>query len=548
MGKHVCICLPPNLSNSESPRTYEQVSLPGDSNSTTLAKTSLVYKDSRTSDRFSNQTSSNIESITPAKINDKSSKSTNFQSDSLASLNRQFEKRGFSKQTRDLLCASWREGTQKDYISKFKRYSSWCSSKQIDPYTANLTQVAEFLTSLYTSGLQYRTIAGYRSMLSSIIDSVDGRPVGQHPYVVRLLKGIFNSRPPVSKLLPEWDLPRVLKMLEKLPFEPIKKAKLKHVTMKTVFLIAITIFRRCSDLQSLRIGDGSVSVQKKGVTFIRHGLAKQDRPSHFGTKVFVPSFAENKLLDPKRALFYYLRFGSKTRHLLLHSKTNPSYHRAILQYYAGLNLLNESLFPELLPGISESSYYSTSDLSSQVVHAENGMMYQLQPFTTQNETSSILLDCGPGVTAQLYQFYGSEFYGALTKIKALFISHGHHDHFRGLYTFLEERKKAYEKIGKEYEKLFVLTHHYLISRGHLESELAGFAVDDLYRKNNQESYSLVRDFWFVIEEPGALRNLHQMKIDQQIKDFQSEGGVFSRQLQKSLSPYNPLKCTYIHER
>ncbi|KAK3083512.1 hypothetical protein FSP39_024471 [Pinctada imbricata] len=314
MGKHVCICLPPNLSNSESPRTYEQVSLPGDSNSTTLAKTSLVYKDSRTSDRLSNQTSSNIESITPAKINDKSSKSTNFQSDSLASLNRQFEKRGFSKQTRDLLCASWREGTQKDYISKFKRYSSWCSSRQIDPYTANLTQVAEFLTSLYTSGLQYRTIAGYRSMLSSIIDSVDGRPVGQHPYVVRLLKGIFNSRPPVSKLLPEWDLPRVLKMLEKLPFEPIKKAKLKHVTMKTVFLIAITTFRRCSDLQSLRIGDGSVSVQKKGVTFIRHGLAKQDRPSHFGTKVFVPSFAENKLLDPKRALFYYLKCTESFRH------------------------------------------------------------------------------------------------------------------------------------------------------------------------------------------------------------------------------------------
>jgi len=135
-----------------------------------------------------------------------------------------------------------------------------------------------------------------------------------HPYVVRLLKGIFNSRPPVSKLLPEWDLPRVLKMLEKLPFEPIKKAKLKHVTMKIVFLIAITTFRRCSDLQSLRIGDGSVSVQKKGVTFIRHGLAKQDRPFHFDTKVFVPSFAENKLLDPKRALFYYLECTESFRH------------------------------------------------------------------------------------------------------------------------------------------------------------------------------------------------------------------------------------------
>ena len=60
----------------------------------------------------------------------------------------------FSEQTRKLLCASWRKGTQKDYVSKFKKFSSWCDSREIDPYTANLTQVAEFLTFLYTSGLQ----------------------------------------------------------------------------------------------------------------------------------------------------------------------------------------------------------------------------------------------------------------------------------------------------------------------------------------------------------------------------------------------------------
>lgn len=77
--------------------------------------------------------------------------------------------------------------------------------------------------------------------------------------------------------------------------------------------MAISTFRRCSDLQSLRLGEGSVSVQKKGVTLICHGLSKQDRQTHYGSKVFVPAFPENKKLDPKRALYFYLKKTDRLR-------------------------------------------------------------------------------------------------------------------------------------------------------------------------------------------------------------------------------------------
>ncbi|CAC5395598.1 unnamed protein product [Mytilus coruscus] len=76
--------------------------------------------------------------------------------------------------------------------------------------------------------------------------------------------------------------------------------------LSTVFLVAITTFRRCSDLQSLCIDDKSMRVQCKGITFVRLGLAKQDRQKHFGEKLFVPSFPEKTLIDPKRALSVYL--------------------------------------------------------------------------------------------------------------------------------------------------------------------------------------------------------------------------------------------------
>ena len=117
---------------------------------------------------------------------------------------------GFPQDVRNLLSASWRASTQKDYSGKFKQFSSWCRGKQIDTYSASLTGCAEFLSFLFHKGLQYRTIAGYRSMLSSVLQPANNISVGQHPHIVRLIKGIFNSRPPTTKLLPEWELPLVL--------------------------------------------------------------------------------------------------------------------------------------------------------------------------------------------------------------------------------------------------------------------------------------------------------------------------------------------------
>ena len=36
-------------------------------------------------------------------------------------------------------------------------------------------------------------------------------------------------------------------------------------------------------------------------------MSKQDRPSHVSSNIFVPAFTKDKLLDPKRALTYYLK-------------------------------------------------------------------------------------------------------------------------------------------------------------------------------------------------------------------------------------------------
>lgn len=307
MGKHVCICLSSHLSNPKSPETYGAVSLPGDSDSSKMASQTLVHRSTTNVNSLSKEAATLAKPVTTTKFNDTSSQPRSIQSTCLASIDRSFQEKGFSSKSRKLLSASWRQGTQRDYTGKFNKFNSWCHERQIDPYSTSLTQVADFLTDLFESGLQYRTIAGYRSMLSAVLQPIGNIPVGQHPHIIRLLKGVFNSRPPTVKLLPEWDLQLVLNMLQKEPFEPLSKASLKITTFKTIFLMAISTFRRCGDLQSLKLGEGSVRVQKKGVTFIRQGLAKQDRERHFGSQIFVPAFQENYRLDPKRALYWYLK-------------------------------------------------------------------------------------------------------------------------------------------------------------------------------------------------------------------------------------------------
>ena len=312
MGENDSVCVSTNLPGPKSTAPYVAIPVSNHSNSTSVASETLVLKSASVPNCTTSQASNITRSVKSTKHKHLSSQSRSIQSDGLAALNRNFKAKGFSKRTRKLLSASWRSGTQRDYASKFKKYDSWCCERQKDPYSASVIDCAEFLTSLFHEGLQYRTINGYRSMLSSVLPPIDNIPVGQHPYIIRLLKGVFNSRPPTVRLTPEWNLLKVLDMLQKPPFEPMKKCSLKHVTYKTIFLTAITTFRRCSDIQSLRVSEGNVSVRSGGIWFLRQGLSKQDRPHHSGNRIFVPAFPSNKKLDPMRAIGIYL---SKTETL-----------------------------------------------------------------------------------------------------------------------------------------------------------------------------------------------------------------------------------------
>ena len=227
LGEHGSLCLSTNLSGSKSTSTHEEISVPDNFDSSPVATEKLVHRSPSNVNSLPKETASKAGSVVSAQSQNISPKSATIQSNSMVSVNRSFQDKGFSEDSRKLMVASWRPGTRKDYSVKFKQFSGWCSERKIDPYTATLTNCADFLSSLFQKGLKYRTISGYRSMLSVMLPKIDGTPIGQHTDITRLLKGVFNSRPPVKRLVPEWDLKKVLELLSYPPFEPIHKISLK---------------------------------------------------------------------------------------------------------------------------------------------------------------------------------------------------------------------------------------------------------------------------------------------------------------------------------
>ena len=82
------------------------------------------------------------------------------------------------------------------------------------------------------------TIDGYRT---AIVDTLGpaGCHICQSSNLNRLLSSFHRDRPKCSRNLQKWNLSVVLNKLTEATFEPMKHTDLKHLTLKTAFLLAL---------------------------------------------------------------------------------------------------------------------------------------------------------------------------------------------------------------------------------------------------------------------------------------------------------------------
>ena len=107
------------------------------------------------------------------------------------------------------------------------------------------------LAQLFKEGYQYRSLNSYRSAISAVHSKVDGQSVGQHPLITRMLKGVYNERPPLARYSTFWNVRVVLRYLRGLGEN--KALLLRLFTLKSAMLLSLTRPARSVDLSKLDI-------------------------------------------------------------------------------------------------------------------------------------------------------------------------------------------------------------------------------------------------------------------------------------------------------
>ena len=236
------------------------------------------------------------------------------------------KEQGFSEAVAARIEAPQRGSTRSVYEAKWTTFTKWCLSNQVDFRAPPLKAIADFLLHLFhNKKLQPGTFDGYRSAIADKLGNSTIN-VSKDENLTRLLDSFHRDRPKGRRGIPSWNLSLVLHQLTKAPFEPLKGASLKHLTFKTVFLLALGSGKRRSEIHAWlhknirQQSDWSkVSLYPSPSFLSKNQLAKEGPDSV--APVVIPALAPSldrslkgdRSLCPVRALRYYLDGTSDLR-------------------------------------------------------------------------------------------------------------------------------------------------------------------------------------------------------------------------------------------
>ncbi|CAG8679794.1 2612_t:CDS:2, partial [Dentiscutata heterogama] len=218
-------------------------------------------------------------------------------------LRESLQEQGYSEQVFELASKALDPIASSTVSSNIRIWQNWCKEKSLNPISCGINEITSFLHYQLSIGKAYNTIAGYRTAISEIHQKIDGTKIGSHPIIVRIMKGIWASNPPlpplddVSDIVPSLDTIIKWGNNENLPLLQLNK--------KTAFLLAITTGSRPSDL--CRLDMTSISRSRGGIN-IKCIMPKEAKISTAkgGNKrskiVFIGKYDDEPLLCPLTTL------------------------------------------------------------------------------------------------------------------------------------------------------------------------------------------------------------------------------------------------------
>ena len=185
-------------------------------------------------------------------------------------------KYNLSSSAKDVLMASWREGTSKQYHTYLKRWRQYSDDKDID---------------LFQPGVQIGVNTA-RSALSSLLILENNEKFGEHPLVIRCMKGSFELKPSLPKYNEIWDVRVVSDYLK--TFDASSALSLKELTLKLTMLLCLTSGQRGQTVHKFDFN----YIQDLGDRYriSVHEKLKQTKPGRHLEPIELLAFPEDKEL------------------------------------------------------------------------------------------------------------------------------------------------------------------------------------------------------------------------------------------------------------
>ena len=231
---------------------------------------------------------------------------------------RHFKAAGFSEEVSRLAAAPRRPSTSHMYDDRWLHFARWAAGQGFDPLVLTAAQIASFLFTLCdTHSLSPQTVKCYRTCLGSVLNRTGKAKVVLHKTISDMIASMELQRPRVTPVLPQWDLGIVLEVLSKPPYEPLREASFKYLTLKTVFLLAMASAGKRSELHALRFDQNYIQFKPKGagvtLYFSPEFMRKNQKPNQVNDPWYIPAVPTGRPEFgapncPVRALCYYHRY------------------------------------------------------------------------------------------------------------------------------------------------------------------------------------------------------------------------------------------------
>ncbi|KAK6169827.1 hypothetical protein SNE40_020807 [Patella caerulea] len=348
LERSVRLCVSPVCSNSKGIGKGEVGKVQDPTSSTLVAEPSLDSSVVGSSLRFFKSSTDWTDNAQAASHERFSQQSHDLQPSRLALVRDRLRDESFSGTSAKRIAGAKRRSTSRVYDAKWHIFTQWCQQENIVPTKISIQRLADFFNFLFdVKSLRPSTISGYRSSISNTLKHFGRNDISTHVALTDLFQFYNRERPVVRSLTPQWSLALVLDSLTKAPYEPLRSASLKFVTLKTVFLLALASARRVSEIHAFSIDPQCFRLTADHLILLTEPgfLAKNQLPHKAPHPIKIKSLSnfdqDSAVLCPVRAVKFYLD-ATKVRHtacnrLFLSLKgggvahRNPQFHDGLLK-------------------------------------------------------------------------------------------------------------------------------------------------------------------------------------------------------------------------